>query len=199
MNNFDPQAYGPVFAALIETNRRRAIDVGRHDIGPWPVLVDLTIEAAFAHLCSEFEPAQPQDRDMAMCCISAVWLMHDYLEESHKISQMVDTPSGSLWHGMMHRREGDFANAKYWFRRAGRHAVFDPLGQRAAELAAERGEIQSASRIITHGEWDPFAFVDLCESVLDGGRPEVHELCLDLQQAEWEILFDSCYRASLGR
>ena len=53
---------------------------------------------------------------MAACCLAGVWLLHDYLDESHTISQRIDTPSGSFWHGIMHRREGDFSNAKYWFR-----------------------------------------------------------------------------------
>ena len=77
---------------------------------------------------------------MAACCIAGVWLLHDFLDESHTISQGIDTPSGSFWHAIMHRREGDFSNAKYWFRRVGQHPVFDALGQRAAELAAIRGD-----------------------------------------------------------
>ena len=80
------------------------------------------------------------DADMAACCVAGVWLLHDYLDESHRISQGIDTPSGSFWHGILHRREGDYSNAKYWFRHVGRYDVFDLLGQRAAELAAIRGD-----------------------------------------------------------
>ena len=50
---------------------------------------------------------------------SLVWLYVDDLERSHTISQSVESSIGSYVHGIMHRREGDFSNAKYWFRRAG--------------------------------------------------------------------------------
>jgi hypothetical protein len=134
---------------------------------------------------------------MASCCVSAVWLLHDYLDESHVISQGIETPEGSFWHGIMHRREGDFSNAKYWFRRVGKHPLLDLVGQRAAEMGAVRGEERMVKKLITGGAWDPMAFVDLCQAAA-GGRGNDRELCLDIQQAEWELLFDHCYRAAVA-
>jgi len=50
---------------------------------------------------------------------AAIWYYVDDLDRSHNISQNIEGPEGAFWHGLMHRREGDFWNAKYWFRRAG--------------------------------------------------------------------------------
>src|SRR5256885_982720 len=44
--------------------------------------------------------------------LAGLWLWHDFLGESHKIAQSLATPSGSMWHAIMHRREGDFSNSK---------------------------------------------------------------------------------------
>ena len=49
---------------------------------------------------------------MASACLAGLWLYHDYLDESHAVSQSIHTPAGSYWHGLMHRREPDFANPK---------------------------------------------------------------------------------------
>ena len=54
--------------------------------------------------------------DMAQACLAGLWLYHDFLDESHSISQEIATSTGSFWHGIMHRREPDPSNAKYWFR-----------------------------------------------------------------------------------
>jgi len=191
MNRFDPHAYGPVFTPLLDSDRRRPLQAGTPDRAARTALEALSAQTAFAH-------ANVADPDMAACCISAAWLLHDYLDESHRISQEIDTPSGSFWHGIMHRREGDFSNAKYWFRRVGRHPVLETLGQRAAELAAVRGEERAGAKFISGGAWDPFAFVDLCEAAIRQQSRDT-DLCRDIQQVEWELLFDHCYRAAAGK
>jgi hypothetical protein len=197
MNQFDPNAYGPVLGPLVDTDRRRGLGFGTPDRAVLGALEKLSVEKAFAHAQTEFGPSQPVDADMGACSVAAVWLVHDFLDESHAISQQVDTPSGSFWHGILHRREGDFANAKYWFRHVGRHEVFEFLGQRAGELAAIRGDTAAVEKLTPEGVWDPYAFVDLCQSVVRDGSKHL-DLCLDVQQVEWELLFDYCYRAAIG-
>jgi hypothetical protein len=198
MTSFDPHAYGPVLTPLLTIDRRRSLDAGRPNAGADAALKKLSVDAAFAHAQSEFGGPQPTDRDMTACCMAGVWLLHDYLDESHAISQGIDTISGSFWHGIMHRREGDFSNAKYWFRHVGKHPAFDGIGQRAAELAAVRGQEPLVKKLITSGTWDPFAFVDLVESAVRG-QANALDIGLDIQQAEWELLFDHCYRAAVSR
>ena len=191
MSSFDPQAYGPFFAPLLDIDRRRPLDAGATNAADRSTLERLSVNSGFAQ-----GPAVA-DRNMAECCLAAVWLLHDFLDESHEISQGINTTSGSFWHGILHRRESDFSNAKYWFRHVGEHPVYERLAQRAAELAAEHGNSAVVEKLTAREKWEPFAFVDLCQSAVRGGN--ARDICLDVQQAEWELLFDYCYRAALGK
>ncbi|MGB1126733.1 MAG: hypothetical protein ACPG4Q_16145, partial [Phycisphaeraceae bacterium] len=38
---------------------------------------------------------------------AGLWLYVDELDRSHEYSQSIHTPTGSFWHAIMHRREGD--------------------------------------------------------------------------------------------
>ena len=67
-----------------------------------------------------FDGQPARHRELARACLAGLWLYHDFLDEAHRISQSLHGREGSYWHGIMHRREGDFANAKYWFHRVGR-------------------------------------------------------------------------------
>jgi hypothetical protein len=46
-------------------------------------------------------------------CLSGLWLLAGDLDQSHSISQDLTSAEGSFWHGIMHRREADFGNAKF--------------------------------------------------------------------------------------
>ena len=174
MSSFQVSEYGPVFGPLLEIDRCRALDKGSPDTSMRDTLSALTIADAFAH-------ANLADKEMARCCLSAIWLLYDFLDESHTISQGIATAEGSFWHGIMHRREGDFSNAKYWFRKVGEHPIFLQLA-----------EVNSHSV-----SWDPFNFVDFCQDALSHGGTD-EQNCRQLQQCEWELLFNYCYRHASG-
>ena len=40
-------------------------------------------------------------------------------DDAHRVAQEVETPDGAWVHAYLHRKEGDRANAGYWYRRAG--------------------------------------------------------------------------------
>jgi hypothetical protein len=134
------------------------------------------------HIDNSFAPRAVADRGMAECCLAGLWLLHNYLDESHRLSQEIHTASGSYWHGLMHRREPDASNAAYWFRRVGTHPVFEQVGKDAQALGLK----------LAGARWNPFAFIDLCEEYRGTGGEQEKLLCR-VQRREWELLFDFCY------
>lgn len=127
MNGFACMAYGPVAGSLLEKAGRMPLDAGTPDAAAGERLRALTS----ADLLDGHAVA---DADAARACLSALWLRFGFLDESHRLSQGIETADGSFWHAIMHRREGDYANAKYWFRRVGDHPVFAALEEKAAAI-----------------------------------------------------------------
>jgi hypothetical protein len=172
-HRFDPERFGPVLAPLVSGNRLQPLDSGDIDQPLAAQLASLSVEQAFAH-------TRLLDRQSAQCCMAGLWLLAGDLDASHRLSQAIDTSDGSFWHGIMHRREGDFGNAKYWFRQAGAHPVFATLGQHPA----------------ISGSFDPAQFVDACQAARRD--PQLAQRCRQWQQAEWESLFEFCYQRAVG-
>lgn len=92
-----------------------------------------------------------------------LWLYVDGLGAAHAIVQDLPDATGSYLHAVLHRREGDFSNSKYWFRRAGAHPVLSTLAG-----------------------YDPIAFVDAAEAA-GATSPAV---LVETQRREWQRLFD---------
>jgi len=183
--------YSSAFVELLQEVRLIPLDAGAPNTKVQSTLAALTIEKAFA-------PNAIADADMARACLAGIWLHHNFLEESHTISQSIATTAGSYWHGLMHRREPDFPNSKYWFHRVGEHPIFVPLHCAAAELAATHAREASTDFLRNQPRWDPFAFIDLCEKCIKRQSP-AEKLCRQIQQAEWNLLFDYCYQRAVGK
>jgi len=150
--------------------------------------------ATLAHLSGSLDkalsaaPLPPSRRDLIR---SLVFLWHDHLDASHRISQGIDSVEGSYVHGIMHRREPDYGNAKYWFHRVGNHACFASLAAEAIRLAGACKQERLADRLVRDGQWDAFAFIDLCEEAADQPPESPRVLWLrKIQRVEFQALFD---------
>ncbi|HJT77295.1 MAG TPA: hypothetical protein VJ739_08840 [Gemmataceae bacterium] len=163
--------YPPVIAELLALPSRMPLGPGIPDRAAADRLRPLDVAAVFA-------PAAVRDPAMAGACLAGLWLRFHCLDESHAISQEVGTPEGSFWHAILHRREPDPANSKYWWRKVGPHPVLGQLVEQAAALG--------------YRYTDPFAFVDYCERVRGSGTPD-EGLAERVQELEWRLLFAWCY------
>jgi hypothetical protein len=112
----------------------------------------------------------------------------DAIDAAHRFFQDESSDLGSYWHGMVHRREGDFDNARYWFRRAGRLAFFSELHSESCSHSATMAR---------QDQWDTYLLTGLCERVKFGEAESTAE-CVALQRAEFHAVFDYTWRKAVG-
>jgi hypothetical protein len=137
------------------------------------------------------------NHDAAAGVLAGLCLWHDWLDESHRICQAIETPSGSFWHAIMHRREGDFSNSKYWYARVGQHAVYPAILNNALGVLNPLPMDKAWVRL-TNGGWNPAQFVDLCQAASSSAADPRRAVLTNLQQLEWRMLFDHCVREAVG-
>ena len=56
-------------------------------------------------------------------------------DTAHELAQLADDAEGAWVHAYLHRKEGDLANAAYWYRRAGRPVAHGDLATEWRTLA----------------------------------------------------------------
>jgi hypothetical protein len=191
VDDFEGEQYGPICQALLTAAQTT-------ELGPGTPNRQCRDQLGALNTTTVFSGQSIVDGDMAACCESGLWLLHNYLDESHRISQEIHSPTGSYWHGIMHRREPDFSNAKYWFRKVGEHPVFGSLFEAARKIAATQPEDPAGSFLVGPERWNPAAFVDACETASDE-RSMSSSICQEIALAEWQLLFDYSFRLALGR
>ena len=181
--------------------------IGKLEAGnPLPPLVpqnawsrELTDTLEAASLDELFDGASLKNTTFAEAIKSGLLLWNDALDESHTISQGLADQTGSYWHGIMHRREPDYPNSKYWFGRVGSHPIFPALRERSLELFNETANPSDAlteigEAITAQENWDSYQFVDWCQAAEGDSDSDVIGFLQQVQAEEIKLLLAYSYR-----
>jgi len=129
--------------------------------------------------------------------------IHDDLTGSHEFSQSIEGAGsqrlGDYWHAIMHRREPDYGNARYWCRRIQTPQVTGRLAQLSRSLFDSSGLPEArhwAGKCAASENWNPAAFVDLCESLARSPVPALDLLARKIQWLEMLLLLQVCCAAA---
>ncbi len=160
------------------------------ELGPGPrrpVLSTRQIEARLDGFGEEFS-VEP---DALLRLRATALLYHDHHDAAHDIVQDLPDQDAALIHAILHRREPDYWNARYWFRRFHAHPVYLSMGRRLSSMAKSPTQAEWARQLTLPGAFDPFAFVDRCEAVERSPITDPAVVWLrEVQQAEFEELVE---------
>jgi hypothetical protein len=180
---FDPNAYGPEVAELLVLD-----GAGERLI---PLVADKCSSAEAGRRLSEASANKLFPNSYSpQAAFAGLWLYFSCFEECHHIAQDLHTAEGSFWHAILHRQEPDSGNAAYWFRRVGTHSVYPRLFEATEEIVVRHPEAEFRPGAY----WDPFAFVMFCERARQQPDSPSERAALEIQRAEWQLLFVYCAR-----
>ncbi len=172
---------GPSFEVFLNTPELAAL-------GPGPRGTRQSIPVLERALQKVFSTTHHTDEQHKLIR-ALVLLWHDHLDIAHTLAQEMDTPDGSLIHAIIHRREPDYGNAKYWFHRVRHHPSFADIGSRVADLPSSGAECLLLDRCAPDGVWDPVAFIDCCQA--EASSSSGHEAFLQkMQRTEFSALLN---------
>lgn len=152
------------------------------------------------------------DRDIAELPEEGAWrtvkaglhLWNESLERSHELAQELPDRTGSYWHGLMHRMEPDYDNARYWFHRVSDHPAYADVQRAAAEYLRAGGLAQVAEAdvkgklesIAGAARWQPFVFIDAVERHMSRAWTEkdagTESVLREIQRLEIKALLAYC-------
>jgi len=160
---------------------------------------ELTDALESASLDELFQGASLKNTTFGNAIKSGLLLWNDALNESHNISQGLENQTGSYWHGIMHRREPDYSNSKYWFGRAGAHPIFPQLRERAIAILNETPDTSDAlarmaRTIETEAQWDAHQFIDWCQAAESEAAEDVTRFLQQVQVEEIKLLLAYSYQ-----
>ena len=119
---------------------------------------------------------------------AAALLWHDHHDAAHLIVQDDPSSEASFLHAILHRREPDASNARYWINRVGRHPVYVTIAKRVSEYLEGDEFKRWRDILVPEGVWDPEGFVDAC--YICNPREFTYPLFQQIQRIELEALLD---------
>jgi hypothetical protein len=164
-----------------------------------PFVSDVLRQAVSPRLSTQEPPPDKQlikriaatgDREIAevdspevKCIRSLLFLLAGGLDHAHRIVQELSTTDAAYIHGMIHRIDDDFDNARYWFGRASMEAATAEMYRRAAA---------NSLTVASHPIWDPILVTEMVEeSRMQGVTDELRAVL----RIEFEVLLQFLWEA----
>ncbi|HON06641.1 MAG TPA: hypothetical protein PLW02_00920 [Verrucomicrobiota bacterium] len=122
-------------------------------------------------------------------CLLLLW--HDYIELSHHIADTERTTDFIYIHAIIHRRERDIYNSRFWFRHLDMcHIVISNIAKEVGAYLTEKGETQLLDRFVKDDGWVPLEFLEEVNkaSKMDLSDPFV-KLLQNIQTIEFACWF----------
>lgn len=135
------------------------------------------------------------DRGMAADSLIAamLWLRVGIIEPAHEIVQDGATPLASYLHGVVHRLEGDFWNAKYWFRQVHDMRLLQSISIAMVERLEKEGLLDVAKSLgfVQGSQFSPAEFVTAHEQMKHQTKTaEEQKIAMEsMAWLEWESLW----------
>ena len=181
--HFDPASYSEKVARLL------SLDGNGNRLMPL-VTKGRSSEQAYAQLKGATAHDLFPSAASPTAALAGLWLYFSCFEEAHEIAQADTSPEGSFWHAILHRQEPDSGNSAYWFRRVGNHPVFPSLVDESMRIIKRYPHAEFRPSV----KWDPFGFILFCERARQQPGSSSEAAALEIQRAEWQLLFDYCAR-----
>lgn len=106
---------------------------------------------------------------MVDCCRAGILLWNDDLKAAHPLVQELPDDTAAFWHAVLHRREGDYSNARYWWNRVGEHPAFEPIFDSVLHRVPE---FSLLDEVRASGRWLPLEFNAACQKWASDGKHE---------------------------
>jgi len=172
---------------LWQTLRSGWKDCGLPDIGPSVRPTRLAAEEIDSLFTAWTMPPIPTDGSLLR---AGILLWHDHLDAAHALVQDENGPGAAFIHAIMHRREPDYWNSKYWFHRVGDHPAFAPLATVLTAALSQTPHAHLCQRLLDRGHWRPERFVDLCQEAIQDASISL-PILREIQALEFDALLDS--------
>ena len=152
----------------------------------------------------------PENRALLL---AGLHVFNDDCEQSHTICQGFDRECvpANFWHGVIHRREPDFRNARGWFGRAERWEGLLQIRDRVQDLLQrvlmmpEYGHARDTAfglkrHLDAAGIWDAGFYIDMCADFREREDPDPMEEILleEIQEAEMVAALDWTNRCAVA-
>ncbi|HVZ79228.1 MAG TPA: hypothetical protein VHE12_00350 [bacterium] len=127
----------------------------------------------------------------------ALFLYLDCFDEAHNVANDHEGSWQGNWiHAILHRREPDAGNSKYWYARVkAPDSAYRAIGWSVLEILEKdppKDLVKLRDRVHKSCLWEPETFVDLCDKYRKEDPASVpYRVLVRLQETEWSGLLNS--------